>query len=56
MGIKEYSEELRKRKISFTIQEKNFSKIGYWQRTIKTKLRSKEIKNINMNIEIEYLE
>lgn len=56
MGIKEYGEELQKRKISFILEEKNFSGVGYWLRTIKSKLKGKTIKCVELKIDVTYLE
>lgn len=56
MSIKDYVEELNKRKITFILQENNFSGVGYWLRTIKSKLKGKTIKCVDVKIDIEYLE
>lgn len=56
MSIKEYSYELNKREITFILKEKSFSDIGYWLRSIKSKLRGKEIKSVSIKLDIEYLE
>ncbi len=56
MGIREYGEELNKRKISFSMHEKDFKNLGYWLRSIKAKLKGKIIKSIDVQIEIAYID
>lgn len=56
MSIRDYGEELYKREITFILKEKSFSGIGYWLRSIKSKLRGKEIKSVSIKLDIEYLE
>lgn len=56
MGIREWGEELNKSNITFIMHEKDFKSFGYWLRSIKSKIKGKEIKNIDIQINIEYLD
>lgn len=56
MSIKDYSYDLNKREMTFILKEKSFSGVGYWLRSIKSKLRGKEIKSVSIKLDIEYLE
>lgn len=56
MSIKDYVDELHKRQITFIVHEKDFKNIGYWLRSIKSKLKGKRILNIDINLDISYME
>lgn len=56
MSIRDYIDELNKRQITFIMHEKNFKNIGYWLRSIKSKLKGKRILNIDINLDISYME
>lgn len=56
MGIRDWGEELQKRQITFIIHEKDFKSIGYWLRSIKSKLKGKRILNIDINLDVSYTE
>lgn len=56
MGVKDFYEELNTKEIGFEIQDKNFKAMGFWIRSIKNKLRKKNIKAINMKINVTYVE
>ena len=56
MGIREYANELNTKEIGFEIQDKNFKAMGFWIRSIKNKLRKKNVKAVNMKINVTYVE
>lgn len=56
MGIKDWANEQNTKEIGFEIQDKNFKAMGFWIRSIKNKLRKKNVKAVNMKINVTYIE
>lgn len=55
MGIREEIEKENKEKIALEIQAKNFRQVGYWIRTIKSKIKDSKLINLTLKIEVEYV-